>query len=101
MMIGKYVAPQEATPEQLVWRDQGKYKRITVTKDERTRLGAYPVHLYNDIVFAYLGPIERIPPFPIYDSYYDPRITGLIVAVVAAIVTVVWGPRTLAWYRYA
>lgn len=31
-----------------------------------------------------------------FASYYDPRITGLIVVVVAAIVTVVWGPRTLA-----
>jgi nitrite reductase/ring-hydroxylating ferredoxin subunit len=36
---------------------------------ERTRLGAYPVHLYNGIVFAYFGPMERIPPFPVYDSY--------------------------------
>ncbi len=34
--------------------------------------------------------------FPNFGSHYDPRITGLIVAVVAAIVTVIWGPRTLA-----
>lgn len=38
--------------------------------------------------------------FPIDGSYYDPRITGLIVAVAAVIVTVVWGPKTLARYRY-
>jgi hypothetical protein len=36
--------------------------------------------------------------FPINGSYYDPRVTGLIVTVVAAIVTVLWGPQTLARY---
>jgi len=39
--------------------------------------------------------------FPIRGSYYDPRVTGLIEAFAAAIVTVVWGPRTLARYRNA
>ncbi len=34
--------------------------------------------------------------FPNYGSHYDPRITGLITAFAAVIVTVVWGPRTLA-----
>jgi uncharacterized protein len=37
--------------------------------------------------------------FPNNGSHFDPRITGLIVAVVAAIITVVWGLRTLARYR--
>jgi membrane protease YdiL (CAAX protease family) len=32
----------------------------------------------------------------LFPEYYDPRITGLITALAAAIVTVVWGPRTLA-----
>jgi uncharacterized protein len=39
--------------------------------------------------------------FPNDGSHYDPRITGLITAFVAAIVTVVWGPRTLARYSNA
>jgi CAAX protease family protein len=39
--------------------------------------------------------------FPNYGSHYDPRITGPIIACAAAIVTVVWGPRTLARYRTA
>jgi hypothetical protein len=39
--------------------------------------------------------------FPNYGSYYDPRVTGLIITFAAAIVTVVWGPRTLARYRNA
>ncbi len=34
--------------------------------------------------------------FPIHGSYYDPRVTALIMTFVATIVTVVWGPRTLA-----
>jgi membrane protease YdiL (CAAX protease family) len=33
--------------------------------------------------------------FPNHGSHYDPRITGLITALAAVIVTVVWGPRTL------
>ena len=33
--------------------------------------------------------------FPINGSFYDPRITALIVTLVAFIVTVVWGPETL------
>jgi len=39
--------------------------------------------------------------FPIYGSYYDPCIAGLITTFTAALVTVVWGPRTLARYRTA
>jgi membrane protease YdiL (CAAX protease family) len=31
-----------------------------------------------------------------FANYYDPRITGLIVACAAAVVTILWGPRTLA-----
>lgn len=38
--------------------------------------------------------------FPINGSFYDPRVTGLIMAGVAALVVVVWGPRTLARYHY-
>ena len=29
--------------------------------------GAYPTHVYGGIVFAYLGPPDRIPVFPMYD----------------------------------
>jgi membrane protease YdiL (CAAX protease family) len=37
--------------------------------------------------------------FPINGSFYDPRIMGLIVTFAAIIVSVVWGPQTLARYR--
>ncbi|MEP7289090.1 MAG: type II CAAX endopeptidase family protein [Chloroflexota bacterium] len=39
--------------------------------------------------------------FPINGLYFDPRVTGLILALVVVIIIVVWEPRTLARYRYA
>ena len=39
--------------------------------------------------------------FPNQGSHYDPRVTGPIIAFAAAVVTVLWGPRTLARYRNA
>ncbi len=36
----------------------------------------------------------------LFPSYYDPLLTSLVVAGAAVIVTVVWGPKTLARYRY-
>ncbi len=40
-------------------------------------------------------------PFPNSGLQFDPRITGPIVVLVAVIVTLVWGHRTLARYRIA
>jgi len=37
--------------------------------------------------------------FPVNGSYYDPHVTGLIMVLVATIVTFVWGPGTLAGYK--
>lgn len=39
--------------------------------------------------------------FPVNGSYYDPRISGLILAVVAVIVVVFWGPRRLTHAPYS
>ena len=39
--------------------------------------------------------------FPVNGSFYDPRLTALIVTPVAVIVTLVWGAGTLAQYRFA
>jgi membrane protease YdiL (CAAX protease family) len=38
--------------------------------------------------------------FPNYGSHYDPAVTGAIAVIAAAIVTFLWGSRTLARYRY-
>jgi phenylpropionate dioxygenase-like ring-hydroxylating dioxygenase large terminal subunit len=39
------------------------------TLKDRLCHGAYPTHEHNGIVFAYLGPPEQRPPFPMYDSF--------------------------------
>jgi uncharacterized protein len=39
--------------------------------------------------------------FPIYGSHFDMRLGGLVMAFVAAVVTVVWGPRTLVRHTRA
>jgi len=37
--------------------------------------------------------------FPVHGSYFDPRSSGVITALIAVIIVGVWGPRTLtrAW----
>jgi membrane protease YdiL (CAAX protease family) len=39
--------------------------------------------------------------FPNQGSHWDPAVAGVITAFAAAIVTFLWGPKTLARYRYA
>ena len=42
---------------------------------ERVVQGAYPTHEFTGLIFAYLGPPERRPPFPHYDSFEVPGYT--------------------------
>ena len=35
--------------------------------------GAYPTHVHEGLVFIYMGPPERKPAFPIYDTYRRPE----------------------------
>jgi len=42
------------------------------TLKDRLCHGAYPTHEYQGIVFAYMGPPEEQPPFPLYDSFQRP-----------------------------
>lgn len=37
--------------------------------------GAYPVREHKGLIFAYLGPPEALPPFPIYDAFDIPGMT--------------------------
>lgn len=39
---------------------------------ERLCHGAYPINEHNGIVFAYMGPPEERPAFPLYDSFNRP-----------------------------
>jgi len=57
--------------------------------------------MFAAIAFHAMGNVSELVLFPIYGSYYDPVITFIIMAVTAAIVTFLWGPKTLARYRYA
>ncbi len=39
---------------------------------KKTSLGAYPVKEFKGLLFAYLGPIDDIPEFPVYDTLEIP-----------------------------
>ena len=39
------------------------------TLKDRLFHGAYPIHEYGGLVFAYMGPPDKQPAFPIYDCY--------------------------------
>lgn len=39
---------------------------------DRLHHGAYPTEEYGGIVFAYMGPPDRQPSFPVYDSFVRP-----------------------------
>jgi nitrite reductase/ring-hydroxylating ferredoxin subunit len=39
---------------------------------ESVRQGAYPVREYKGIIFAYMGPPDRIPEFPVFDTFDVP-----------------------------
>ncbi len=47
----------------------GQPENISDLVRQQARLGAYPVREYRGLVFAYLGPIERMPEFPLYDTF--------------------------------
>jgi len=42
------------------------------TLKDRLYHGAYPTHEYGGIVFAYMGPPDLQPSFPVYDSFLRP-----------------------------
>ena len=42
------------------------------TLKDRLHHGAYPTHEYGGLVFAYMGPREKQPVFPIFDTYDVP-----------------------------
>jgi len=39
---------------------------------EKFKLGAYPIKEFNGIIFAFMGPPEKIPEFPLYDAFETP-----------------------------
>ena len=57
--------------------------------------------LFAAIAFHASTNLSELVLFPIYGSYYDPVIAFSLLAILAAIVTILWGPETLANYRQA
>lgn len=53
------------------------------------RLGAYPVKEYKGLLFAYLGPIDELPEFPVYDTF---DIEGMVMTPYA-------GPFNCNWLQ--
>jgi membrane protease YdiL (CAAX protease family) len=58
----------------------------------KSLFAAIVFHAMNNLSFAL---------FPNYGSHWDPAVAGVITAIVAVIVTFLWGSKTLARYRYA
>lgn len=46
----------------------GQPRDIAELVMRQTSLGAYPVKEFRGLIFAYLGPIEQLPEFPVYDT---------------------------------
>ena len=40
---------------------------------QRLFQGAYPTHTWHGLVFAYMGPPEERPPFPVFDAFDRPE----------------------------
>ena len=56
--------------------------------------------VFATIVFQATANVSQFS-FPNHGSHYDPRLAGLILAFTAAMVVFLWGPQTLARYRFA
>ena len=40
--------------------------------------GAYPVEVWRGLVFAYMGPPEEYPPFPVFDAFEHSEAAGVL-----------------------
>lgn len=67
-MLVKYGLPQEATSEQLIWHNQGPYKRITVTKSEDNHDFPKPHMDYMEHTINYVVPADKADTLSTYDG---------------------------------
>lgn len=67
-MIAAYGAPQEVTAEQLVWHKPGKYKRITVTREEHHHDFPLPHTDYMEHTIDYKVPAGKADELAKYDG---------------------------------
>lgn len=68
MMLSQYGAPHEATAEKLVWRDQGPYQCITVTKKEHHHDFPKPHMDFMEHTIAYRVPADKADALAEYDG---------------------------------
>jgi len=68
LMLHKYGAPQEATEEELIWRDQSPYKRITVTRAEHHHDFPKPHMDFLEHTIDYRVPPDRAAALSEYDG---------------------------------
>jgi uncharacterized protein len=85
------------TPTWIAWWTLGTVALRTLTvwlynNTGRSLFAAIVFHAMSNVSFAV---------FPNYGSHWDPAVAGAITAIAAVIVTFLWGPKTLARYRYA
>jgi membrane protease YdiL (CAAX protease family) len=80
----------------ILWQRLGTIilRIITVWLYNNTGKSVFATVLFHDMVNV------SVYMFPNYGSHYNPSLSLLISAVMAAIIIVVWGPATLARYRY-
>ncbi len=67
-MIAKYGAPQQVTPEKLIWDNPGKFKRITVTKAEDHHDFPLPHMDYLEVTIDYPVPTEKADEITKFDG---------------------------------
>src|SRR5262249_61547468 len=53
------------------------------TLKDRLCQGAYPIHEFGGLVFAYMGPPHKKPAFPLYDTFDLPGYTLMAAGKVA------------------
>jgi predicted outer membrane protein len=68
MMIAKYGVPAEATPEKLVWHNQGPFKRIMVTRTEYHHDFPKPHMDFLEHTVDYRVPAEKATELLAYDG---------------------------------
>lgn len=67
-LISKYGPPDSATDEMLVWRDQGSFKRICVSKEEHQHDFPKPHTDFMEHTVSYQVPVERAGEITKFDG---------------------------------
>jgi len=57
--------------------------------------------LFAAVSFHTMSNVSELVLFPVYGSDYDPVITFILMAIIAVVIVLLWGPKTLAQFRYS